>query len=253
MRRTIAISVLVMFCAVSLASADLIFLKKGKTIEVDNVKIVGDKVTFTVFNGRMSIALSAVARIEKTSIPARADAGLVNTISGQPYSSGITSSGAGSGNTEATGSNPNEDREKEGLIAAYIKQKQQMEKELQFYKDQIQILRSVIYAKVAIFSDTEQDRANLKLAETKKAELETRLNSLLEEARRAGLDPGDIRRISGARTTTPGTGGQITFVGDDGKIKRDANINWINIDDDDKDRYSKTTLEEEQDDKDKDK
>lgn len=59
----IIVALLVAFSALSLG--DIIYLKSGRQLEVDDAQVVGEKVHFTVFNGRMSIALSAVAKIEK--------------------------------------------------------------------------------------------------------------------------------------------------------------------------------------------
>lgn len=243
----IIIAGLILLAFSSLTSADIIYLKSGNKIEVEGAEIKGDLVVFTVFNGKMSIELSAVTRIEKSTGPVRPDAGLRNSVSGTPYS-GTTAARAGvGGSDEAPGNQAGQDNKE--IIDFYIKQKFQLQKEIKFYDVQISTLQSTIYAKSAIFSDTTEDNAQLVEMQNAKRVLEERMQTLLDDARRAGLDPGHIRQIEDARETpNPQGTGTITTVGAPQRDRRNANVKWLDDEDDDR-RNSKTVLEEGKDDK----
>jgi hypothetical protein len=248
MRLQVFISVFLLLSGAIICSADIIYLKNGNQFEVEDAEIVGEKVVFTVFNGQMEIDLAAVARIERTSTPARPDAGLRNSISGTPFSRGQTS-GTSSQREGGTAANAEEEERNQELVQFYVAQKQQLQKEIAMYDSQIQTLRSAIYAKAAIFSDTTQDRQNLRQAEEQKRAAEERLQTLMNEAQRSGLTPGDIRKIEDSQYFTPSS--QVSTIGGQEQDARDANVSWIDIKEADDDRWSSDVLTEEEDNKEK--
>lgn len=230
----------------SFAHADVIYLKNGNRIEVEGAEIKDDMVVFTVFQGQMSIALSAVARVEKTSTAPRADAGLVNSIKGAPAFGGTTED-AGNANAEAGGQDAaggNSNRQE--LLRAYIDQKQQFERELKSIDGQIQTLRSSIYAKSAIFSDTTEDRAQVQQLEQRKTELEGQLKQLMEEIRKAGFTPGEMRQINSSAAGGQAAKSNVTTIGGQTQDSRDAKTTWIKPDES-TDRDSNVVLGEEKD------
>jgi hypothetical protein len=68
MRRLSLAGILCLLITAPYADADIIYLKNGNVLEVDDAVVKGDFVEFGLFNvsGRMSIELLAVERIEKT-------------------------------------------------------------------------------------------------------------------------------------------------------------------------------------------
>ena len=199
-RMTLSLAVCAI-CAVAAARADIIILKNGNSLHVDNAVVEGEFVAFVIFNGKMAIELAAVERIERTDSPALepipgvfgADANIASpTIGGQRSAELFGDAAFESESGEA------EDRESEELVQFYIEQKQGLERDIYFYEQQIQTLRSVIYANSAIFSDTSEQRRQLAEMEEQLRESEERLNQLIEDARRSGLSPGDLRTIMDA-------------------------------------------------------
>lgn len=226
---------------VSMANADIIYLKNGNRIEVQDAEIKGEMVVFSVFQGQMSIALSAVARVEKTSTAPRADAGLVNSIKGTPAFRTSTSTESGDAAGEVGQESGTNNAARQEMLRAYINQRQQLERELRLTNDQIQTLRGTIYAKSAIFSDTAEDRTRLQQFEQRKGEIEDELQQLMNEIRRAGFSPGEMRQISGSGQNQPGN---VTTIGNQSQDPRNAKVNWIEPKESDN-RDSDVVLEEE--------
>jgi len=196
----LALVVCVVF-AVAPARADIIVLTNGNILHVDDAVEEGEFVVFYIFNGRMAIELAAVERIVKTDTRASepipgvlsASGGIASAAIGGQRSAELLGDAALGSETGAT-----DDRESEELVQFYIQQKQGLEREIYFYEQQIQTLRSVIYANSAIFSDTSEQRRQLAEMEEQLRESEDRLNQLVDDARRAGLSPGDLRTIMDA-------------------------------------------------------
>lgn len=220
--RKIAVFVATMVLAVvSIAAADIIHLKNGNRIEAEGVRVDGERVVFTVFGGQMSIALTAVDKIEKSSRPIAPNAGLRNAVTGTPFR-GATASPAAGGNAEG---GPTPAQNAQELVQFYIQQRQQLLKEVRLYDDQIQTLRSVIFAKSAIFEDTDTERQRIADMEARKKVAEEKLASLMNDARSAGLGPGDLRTIESANPNAVNAAAKVENKND----PRDANVTWIDI------------------------
>ena len=203
-RMALALVVCAVF-AVATARADIIVLTNGNILHVDDAVEEGEFVVFFIFNGRMAIELTAVERIVKTDtrgsepIPGvlSAGGGIASATIGGQRSAELLGDAASGSETGAT-----DNRESEELVQFYIQQKQGLEREIYFYELQIQTLRSVIYSNSAIFSDTSEQRRQLAEMEEQLRQSEEGLNQLVDDARRAGLSPGDLRTIMDA-TFTP--------------------------------------------------
>lgn len=240
-----AIGLLVVLGTAPLA-ADIIWLKNGNRLEVEAAEVNGERVNFFVFNGRMSIDLSLVARIEKTSEPAAADAGIINGISGRPFAGGAQPSTT---QLEDQPQNPDEqaNEERKQLVDFYITQRVNLMKEIKFAEEQIQTIRSVIYAKSNIFSDTTEDRARLTEMEQRKRESEDKLQNLLQDARKAGLTPAELRQVEAAKpetaATDPAARPKVSTIGGPSNT-RDSKVTWSDREADEDRRTSKTVLGE---------
>jgi hypothetical protein len=223
MLRRYIVSVLLILCLAAAAGADVIYLKNGNRLEVEGARIDGEQVVFTVFNGTMKIDLAAVERIEKTTGPVAPNAGLRNAIADIPRPAANSADGATAPGQEGGDDQSAEDKAAE-LVEFYKTQKMQLERELKIVDDQIQTLRSVIYAKSSIFSDTTEERSRLTELEQSKRDVEQRLQNLILDARRAGLNPGQIREIENTRPQSSNqTGGGVTTIGAQ-RDSRDANV-----------------------------
>lgn len=246
-KAVIAIGLLMILGAAPLA-ADTIFLKNGNRLEVDGAEVKGEKVNFYVFNGRMSIDISLVARIEKSAAPAAADAGLSNGISGKPFSRAAAQQQPA---LEDQPQNPDQEAnaERAQLVEFYVTQRVNLMKELRMIDEQIQTLRGLIYAKSNIFSDTTTDRTRLTEFELRKRETEEKLQSMLLDARKAGLTPAEMRQLEAAKPDTVAADGtqqrpRVTTIGGPTN-NRDSKVTWTDRDTDDERRSSKTVLGEE--------
>lgn len=200
MVKYLCFAVVVLMAAAPPASADYIYLKNGKVLEVIEAKVEGDYVVFTIFNGNMAIELSAVARIEKTStqpsgtnIPGLDSSSPPLRVDYQGQS--VDEFGASEmGETqEDEEKNPNED-----LINYYIQEKKNLELQIAVAREQIKTLDSVIYAKSANFMDTTEERRRQEEFEAQIRDSEDRIDQIYSSARRDGLSPGEIRRIEDA-------------------------------------------------------
>jgi uncharacterized protein (UPF0335 family) len=225
------------------AMADVIYLKSGRTLEVDNAKIDGDKVVFTVFNGRMSIARSAVVKIVKTETKAHPRAGLRETI-GQPRFTQAASQRKSSLNNSEGGDeeNPLDEAKKH-----YIDKRKRLLKEMRFATEQVKTLQSTIFAKSAINASTTQDRARLLKFQRQAKELQAEIEEIPFEARRAGLDPGAIRDIENTRLEDDDQNADAdgTVIGGiEEKDPRNADVDMSDEGVDDASRNSKTELKE---------
>lgn len=182
----------------------IIILKNGKVFHATYAEVKGDYVIFFIEGGKMSIELLMVDRIEEinetsarmpslsggiSSTGSPANAGAAATA-GRPASIG-DSGELGAGTEE----NPNED-----LIKYYIQQKQQIELNIAVAQEQIKTLNDVIYAKSAIFSDTQEERRKIQEYTRQIEDEQQRLSELYVKARKDGLTRGDIRRIEDAET-----------------------------------------------------
>ena len=96
-----------------------------------------------------------------------------------------------------------EQGENEEMIQFYIAQKIQIERENYFYKQQINTLNSAIYAKSAIFADTKGERDQIARMQEQIETNNQRIAVMLDDARKQGLLPGDIRRIEIAKFEEP--------------------------------------------------
>ena len=241
MRAITIIATTILLAVVCTATADIIHLKNGNRIEAEGVRVVGERVAFTVFGGQMSIALTAVERIEKTSRPVSPNAGLRNAVSGTAFR-GVTNPGAAG---EGGGSGAENTQE---LVQFYIQQRQQLIKEIRLYDEQVQTLRSVIFAKSAIFEDTEVERKRITELESMKKAAEEKLTGLMNDARQAGLSPGDMRAIEDARAEA---GNAPATSIENQRDRRDANVTWIDINNAEDDRRNSDIVltEEDEDDK----
>ena len=238
MQRIVIIATTILLAVVCTAAADIIHLKNGNRIEAEGVRVVGERVLFTVFGGQMSIHLTAIERIEKSSRPVAANAGLRNAVSGTAFR-GVQSAVSGEGgNSQAQNT--------QELVAFYVQQRQQLIKEIRLYDEQIQTLRSVIFAKAAIFEDTNTERQRITDLENMKKVAEEKLTGLMNDARKAGLGPGDLRAIEDARAD--GANASTTSI-ENQRDPRDANVTWIDINNTEEDgRSSEVVLGEEDDD-----
>lgn len=188
-----------------LAHADIIYLRNGNSLEVNDAEIKGEFVVFSFGSGTVAIELSAVERIEKTQAPARGIASLRGTIGG------ITATAMGGqrpGDTVTSdlGAESQSEQEDQGnneIIQFFISQKLQIERENFFFRQQINTLNSVIYAKAAIFSDTSRERQRIITLEEQINRNQERIEQLYSDARQQGLLPGDIRQIEDAKFEAP--------------------------------------------------
>ncbi len=205
MFRTVVASVICLLVAAPFATADIIYLKNGNVLEVDSAEIKGDFVIFTIFNGQMSIDLLAVDRIEKTDTPARTSAisGSIGTPVSGTVATGQQTASAEQGGLGAEAGGTEDEQNQEELVQFYIAQKMQVERENYFYRQQIDTLNSVIYAKAAIFSDTTPEREKIRGMQELIRQNQQKIEQMLRDARTQGLLPGDIRRIEDAKFAAP--------------------------------------------------
>jgi len=201
MFRAVSIAGICLLVAASFAAADIIYLKNGNILEVGSTEIQGDYVIFTIFNGRMSIDLQAVERIEKTATPP-SSARLAGGVGG-PVSGAATVARRTSGDMPSDAGSAESREDNEQLIQFYIAQKIQLEREIYFYRQQIDTLNSVIYAKANIFSDTTPERKKIRDMEEQIRQGEAKIRQIYEDARVQGLLPGEIRRIEDAKFKPP--------------------------------------------------
>lgn len=236
----------------AVAQADTIYLKSGKTIPAENVQVTADKVIFNLHGGKMSISKNLVLRIERNDLTFESTGGFRSSISGTPYRNPVSAgadgrrAGGGEGGTDDASS------QRADTLQNFINIKLQLQRDLQFAESQIQTLRSVIYAKAAINSDTEEERRRLTEFEQRKQTIEAQLTQLMNEARRGGLLPVDLRELEQASITNQPSNSQnntITLNSQPAQNKdpRDANIKMIDDDDVDESRVSGTVLDEEDD------
>jgi hypothetical protein len=205
MLRTVLVSVICLLVWGPPANADIIYLKNGNVLEVDSAEVKGEFVVFSIFNGTMSIDLLAVERIEKSERAAgntRLTGSIGGPVTGESQSGQQTAAAQGLLGSE-TGTAEEEANAKEQMIQFYIAQKQQIERENYFYRQQIDTLNSVIYAKAVIFSDTTPERDKIQQMEGLIRQNDEKIQQLLTDARTQNLLPGDIRRIEDAKFEPP--------------------------------------------------
>ena len=205
MKRMAFATLICLLLAPAFAAADVIHLKNGNALEVDSAEVKGDFVVFTIFGGKMSIQLVAVDRIEKRAYDPEAAPQLAGGVGNPVAARGVYAqpgTTAGAQGTDA-GIGGTEEGENEQLIQFYIAQKVQIEKENYFYKQQINTLNSVIYAKSAVFSDTRPERTKIAEMQEQIEANNQRIAIMLDDARKQGLLPGDIRRIDIAKFEPP--------------------------------------------------
>ena len=242
LRKSITIMLLLAFFSIG-AMADIIYLKSGRTLEVDNARVDGDKVVFTVFNGKMSIARSAVVKIVKTETKAPARAGLRDTVGPARFSQASTKLKSPLANGEGDGENNPLDEAKKH----YIDKRKRLLKELRFATENIKTLQSTIFAKSAINASTTQDRARLLKFQRQAKELQAEIEEIPFEARRAGLDPGAIRDIENTRLEDDDQNGDVddtVIAATEKKDPRNADVEMSDEGVDDPSRNSKTELKE---------
>lgn len=242
LRRSLIIVALL--AAFSMASmADVIHLKSGRTLEVDNAQVIGDKVVFTVFNGHMSVSRNSVVKIVKTEGKADPRAGLRPIVGNPTFAT-----------TAATRKSPlsSEGGEEESsatqeALKHFKDARLRLLKELRFTTEQIKTLQSTIFAKAAINASTAQDRARLLKFQRDQNDLKAQLEEIPFQARIAGLEPGDIREIENTRLEENEDDAlDATIIGDDDpdNNSRNANVEMDEGVDDDSSRNSDVELKE---------
>lgn len=239
------------FCSTA-ALADTIYLRSGKIIQAENVTVTDSKVHFELFGGKMAIDRQLVIRIERNEITAQTGNAMRSSISGTPYRRPTMNNAGSGGEGGGEGDTATDADQRKETLQNFIDIKLQLQRELQFANAQIQTLRSVIYAKAAITSDTSEERTKLQEYETRKQNIEAQINQLTQDARRAGLLPADIRALEQATIATAQTGGQgntVNLGGQQPGDPRDANVSLIqDTATEDDSRNSDVVLDEKEDD-----
>lgn len=192
--------------------ADIIYLKNGHTIQAENARIVGDKVEFRVFNGKASVSLASVLKIEKSATavdnrsafdPSYKNNTTENSVNYKPKTatSSVTEQQntnqptkkldfqiyAEPGDTHATNYN---------TIAAL---KLLLEKAHAEGSREISRLQNMVYTKSTLGSSTTAEKRRIAQMQQELDTIKSQLSQFEAESQKAGLTQDEISTIAALR------------------------------------------------------